>query len=39
MKIAFVITESYSLTAFNGIKVQADVWADELIRGTLRREN
>lgn len=30
MKIAYVISESYSINKFNGIRMQADIWADEL---------
>ena len=32
MKIAFVITESYSINKFNGIRMQAEIWAEELER-------
>lgn len=32
MIIAYVISESYSTSVFNGIKVQAETWADELER-------
>ena len=32
MKIAYVISISYSISHFNGIKMQANEWADELIR-------
>lgn len=32
MRIAYIIEESYCLTPFNGIRVQADTWASELER-------
>ncbi|MCD8284742.1 MAG: glycosyltransferase family 4 protein [Prevotellaceae bacterium] len=32
MTIAYVITESFSVNKYNGIRVQAETWADELIR-------
>lgn len=30
MKIAYVISESYSTVTFNGIRMQAEIWAEEL---------
>lgn len=32
MKIAFVISETFSVSEFNGIRIQGDTWADSLIR-------
>lgn len=32
MKVAYVISESYAVNKFNGIRMQAAVWADELER-------
>lgn len=32
MNIAYVITETYSLSPYNGIRIQAETWADELKR-------
>ena len=32
MKIAFVISSSFCISPYNGIRAQAQIWADELIR-------
>lgn len=32
MKIAYVISETYSISKYNGIRMQAEIWATELIR-------
>lgn len=32
MKIAYVISETYSVSKYNGIKIQAETWAKELVR-------
>lgn len=32
MKIAYVISEDYAVYSFNGVRIQAQTWADELIR-------
>lgn len=32
MKIAYVISEVYAVCQFNGVRVQAQTWADELIK-------
>lgn len=32
MKIAYIISDTHCISPFNGIRVQAETWADELIR-------
>lgn len=32
MKIAYVLSEDYSISPYNGVRIQAQTWADELIR-------
>jgi len=32
MRIAYVLSEEYSISPFNGVRIQAQTWADELVR-------
>ncbi len=32
MKIAYVLSEEYAISPYNGVRIQAQTWADELIR-------
>lgn len=32
MRIAYIISEEYAVSPFNGVRIQAQTWADELVR-------